>query len=152
LFMDIGNFLKQKNSKIIAISIGALILFLLVFKAGVFVGYKKASFSYKWGENYHRNFAGPREGFFGDLKRGFGDKDFIDAHGIFGTIIKIDGNIILIKGKDNVETAVLVSDTTVIRRGRETIKPADLKTDNHIVIIGSPTEQGQIDAKLIRLF
>ena len=50
------------------------------------------------------------------------------------------------------ETAVLVSDTTVIRRGRETIKPADLKTDNHIVIIGSPTEQGQIDAKLIRLF
>ncbi|KKS95465.1 hypothetical protein A3B05_02970 [Candidatus Giovannonibacteria bacterium RIFCSPLOWO2_01_FULL_43_160] len=150
--MDIGNFLKQKNSKIIAISIGALILFLLVFKAGVFVGYKKASFSYKWGENYHRNFAGPREGFFGDLKRGFGDKDFIDAHGIFGTIIKIDGNIILIKGKDNVETAVLVSDTTVIRRGRETIKPADLKTDNHIVIIGSPTEQGQIDAKLIRLF
>ncbi|KKS99545.1 MAG: hypothetical protein UV75_C0003G0021 [Candidatus Giovannonibacteria bacterium GW2011_GWA1_43_15] len=152
MFMDIGNFLKQKNSKIIAISIGALILFLLVFKAGVFVGYKKASFSYKWGENYHRNFAGPREGFFGDLKRGFGDKDFIDAHGIFGTIIKIDGNIILIKGKDNVETAVLVSDTTVIRRGRETIKPADLKTDNHIVIIGSPTEQGQIDAKLIRLF
>ena len=152
MFMDIGNFLKQKNSKIIAISIGALILFLLCFKAGVFVGYKKASFSYKWGENYHRNFAGPREGFFGDLKRGFGDKDFIDAHGIFGTIIKIDGNIILIKGKDNVETAVLVSDTTVIRRGRETIKPADLKTDNHIVIIGSPTEQGQIDAKLIRLF
>src|SRR3989338_2481893 len=150
--MDIGNFLKQKNSKIIAISIGALILFLLVFKAGVFVGYKKASFSYKWGENYHRNFAGPREGFFGDLKRGFGDKDFIDAHGIFGTIIKIDGNIILIKGKDNVETAVLVSDTTVISPGRETIKPADLKTDNHIVIIGSPTEQGQIDAKLIRLF
>ena len=150
--MDIGNFLKQKNSKIIAISIGALILFLLVFKAGVFVGYKKASFSYKWGENYHRNFAGPREGFFGDLKRGFGDKDFIDAHGIFGTIIKIDGNIILIKGKDNVETAVLVSDTTVIRRGRETIKPADLKTDDRIVIIGSPNDQGQIEAKLIRLF
>ena len=150
--MDINNFLKQKGFKIIALAVGAVILLLLVFSTGVKVGTLKAHYSYKWAENYHRNFAGPREGFFGDLKRGFGDKDFIDAHGIFGTIIKIDGNIILIKGKDNVESAVLVSDTTVIRRGRETIKPADLKTDNHIVIIGSPTEQGQIDAKLIRLF
>ena len=146
--MDI---IKKFNVKALVV-VGAVILLLLVFKVGVFVGYKKASFSYKWGENYHRNFAGPREGFFGDLKCVLGDKDFIDAHCIFGTIIKIDGNIILIKGKDNVESAVLVSNTTVIRRGRKTIKPADLKTDDHIVIIGSPNDQGQIEARLIRLF
>src|SRR3989338_10378206 len=101
--MDIGNFLKQKNFKIAAIFVGAMILLLLVFKAGVFVGYKKASFSYKWGENYHRNFAGPRKGFFGELGRGLGDKDFIDAHGTAGTILKINGNAIILKGQDNVE-------------------------------------------------
>jgi len=128
--MDI---IKKFNIPLIAV--GAMILLLLVFKAGVFVGYKKASFSYKWGENYHMNFA-----------------DFINAHGIFGPIIKIDGNIIIVKSKSSAETAVLISEATIIRRGRETIKPADLKTDDRIVIIGSPNDQGQIEAKLIRLF
>ncbi len=133
--MDIGNFFKQKNFKIIAIAVGAVILLLLVFKAGVFVGYKKASFSYRWGENYHRNFG----------------KDFINAHGTAGSIIQIDGNTIIVKGNDNVEKTILVSENTVIKKGRETLKVSDLKTDDRVVIIGSPNEQGQIEAKLIRL-
>src|SRR3989344_8080834 len=113
--MDINNFLKQKTFKLAVLSIGALILLLLVFKAGVFVGYKKASFSYAWGENYHRNFAGPRGGFMGNMKD-LGRGDFIEGHGAFGQIIKIDARSIVVRGRDNTERVVLVKEDTKIER------------------------------------
>jgi hypothetical protein len=143
---------RTKTFKIVLATIGALIVLLFVFKVGVFVGYKKANFSYRWGENYHRNFAGPRGGFFEDFKRGFRDKDFINAHGTFGSILRIDGNTIIMKGQDDVEKTILVSEGTLINKGREAVKISDLKADDKIVVIGSPNEQGQIEAKLIRLF
>lgn len=157
--MDFNKFFQSKTFRISLIVIGALIVLLFVFKTGVFVGYKKAQFSYRWGENYHRNFAGPRGGFFGDFRRGPGDRDYINAHGTFGSIIKIDpatgsgqAATLIVKGSDNVEKTILVSDKTTITSRREAIKINDLKVDDRIVIIGSPNEQGQIEAKLIRVF
>lgn len=143
---------RTKTFKIVLLAIAVLVVLLFVFKVGVFVGYQKAQYSYRWGENYQRNFAGPRGGFFEDFRRGFGDKDFINAHGTFGSIIKIDGSTLVIKGKDDVEKTVLVSDKTEINNRRETVRPSDLKVDDQVVIIGSPNEQGQIEAKLIRVF
>ncbi len=58
----------------------------------------------------------------------------------------------LVKGKDDVEKMVLVSDKTEISRGRQTVRIDELKIDDSVVIIGSPNEQGQIEAKLIRFF
>ena len=150
--MDFNKFFQSKTFKTTLIVIGALIVLLLVFKAGEFVGYRKARFSYKWGENYNRNFAGPRGGFFGNFGRGFGDHDYINAHGTFGSIIKIDSSTFVVKGNDNVEKTILISDKTTITSRRETIKTSDLKVDDRIAIIGSPNEQGQIEAKLIRVF
>ncbi len=163
--MNIKNIIQSKRTRGLIIGIGLVIIVLIIFQAGIFVGYKKASFSYRWGENYHNNFAGPREGFFGNFRRGFGDKDFINANGTFGSIIKNDGSMdstsspqassgqvtLVIKGKDDVEKTVLVSDKTKIINRRETIRASDLKVDDYVVVIGSPNEQGQIEAKLIRL-
>lgn len=151
--MDFNKLFQSKSFKVGLIVLGALIVLLLVFKAGVFVGYKKAQFSYRWGENYHRNFAGPRRGFFEDFRRGFSDRgDFINAHGTFGSVIKVDGNIIVVKDKDDVEKTIVVADNATIRKGRESIKVSDIKVGDKIVIIGSPNEQGQIEAKFIRVF
>ena len=150
--MDFNKYLQSKTFKIALVAIGAAMVLLFVFKIGVFVGYQKAQYSYRWGESYHRNFAGPRDGFFGDFKRGFGDKDFINAHGTFGSIIKIDDSTIVIKGKNDVEKMVLISDKTTVNNRREAVRPSDLKIDDQIVVIGSPSEQGQIEAKLIRVF
>lgn len=149
--MDYNKFLQSKNFKIVLIVIGALIVLLLVFKAGVSVGYRKANFSYRWGENYHRNFAGPRGGFLGDFRPGFGEGPFINAHGTAGSIIKIDGNTIVTKGRDNVEQIVLVKDDTTITRLRTQVQISDLKVDEMIIVIGNPNEAGQIEAKLIRV-
>ncbi len=150
--MDFNKFFQSKSFKVALIALGALIVLLLVFKVGVFVGYKKANFSYRWGENYHRNFGGPQGGFFGDFRRGFGDRDYINANGTFGSIIKIDNSTLVIKGKSDVEKTVLISEKTMISSRRESLNISDLKVDDRAVVIGSPNEQGQIEAKLIRVF
>jgi hypothetical protein len=157
--MDFNKLFQQKTFKTGIIIICAIIVLLLVFKVGVVVGYKKAQFSYRWGENYHRNFAGPRGGFLGDFRRGFLDRDYINAHGVFGSIIKIDSSTdvgraatIIVESGDNVEKNVLISDKTIITNRREAIKASDLKVDDRVVIIGSPNEQGQIEARFIRVF
>lgn len=149
--MDFNKLFQSKTFKIVLGCLGGLIVLLLVFQAGMMVGFKKANFSYRWGENYHQNFAGPRGGFFNGMIRDFSDRDFIGAHGVFGQIIKIDNSTLVIKGQDNVEKIVLVKEDAVIDRFRETVKVSDLKVDDYITIIGEPNEQGQIEAKLIRI-
>ncbi len=146
--MDFNKFFQSKLFKIILLGIGGLAALLLAFKAGEFVGYKKANFSCRWGENYHKNFGGPRNGILGD----FSDQDdFMGAHGTSGQIIKIDPAAIVIKSQNSVEKIIAVKNGTVIKRFMDTIKLSDLKTDDYIVVIGDPNDAGQIEAKFIRL-
>jgi len=137
----------------IIIGLAVFVVIVLIFGAGIFVGGMKAKFSYRWAESYHENFAGPRGGFLGDWRQlpPF-PGDFIESHGTFGQIIKIEGNTLIIKGRGDVEKVVLVTEKTIIQSGRKDIKILDLKVDDQVVIIGSPNEQGQIEAKLIRVF
>jgi hypothetical protein len=151
--MNMNKILKFLKSKIIIIVIVILFsLALLVgtFSAGMAVGYRKARFSYAWGENYHRNFGGPREGFLGNI-RDFVGGDFIEGHGAFGQIVKIDNQTIILKGRDNVERIITVKDDTSLERFRESIKLIDLKIDDYIIVLGSPNNLGQIEAKFIRV-
>jgi hypothetical protein len=140
--------------KWITVGLLAIVVIVLVFGLGVFVGEKKAKFSYLWAENYHRMFAGPKAGFLGNLKMPpFPPFDeFIEGHGTFGEIIKIEGKNLVVKGRGNVEKVIIVTEKTVIKSGREDIKFSDLKIGDMIVIIGSPNDKGQIEAKLIRVF
>ena len=50
--------LKSKKFKIAALVVGAFILALVSFAGGMAIGFRKAKFSYKFGENYERNFTG----------------------------------------------------------------------------------------------
>ena len=136
--------------KKIIIGLVIIVIIMLIFEIGVRVGEKKAGFSYRWAEEYHRNFAGPQGGFFGDW-RSFPGGDFINAHGVFGQIIKIDGLTIVMKGNDDAEKIVIVKEDTIIERLRETVKISDLKVDDFVVVIGEPNDSGQIEAKFIRL-
>ena len=145
--MDINKILQSKKFKIVMSIIGSIIILLLVFSIGTIVGFKKANFSFRWAENYHRNFGGPRGGFFED----FSGRDFIDANGTFGQIIKIDGSTLVIDGRDNTEKIVLIKDNTIINGFQNNLKLADLKVNDYIVVIGDPNNTGQIEAKLIRL-
>jgi len=145
--MNADNFFQSKTFKMILAGLAGIIIILLIFSLGMFIGFKKANFSFRWGENYHQNFAGPRGGFFGD----FEGRDFIGPHGTFAQIIKIDGSTLVVEGSDNVERIVLVEEDTIIRRGDATIKSTELKVNDYIVVIGQPNDTGQIEAKFIRL-
>jgi hypothetical protein len=147
--------IKSKKFKIASIAIGSIILALLFFSAGVSVGIRKARFSGQFGENYERNFMGPKGGRMGgpmNFMRGMEGRDFRNAHGIAGTIISIADNSIIIKDRDDRENTITVSDKTIIKRGRDNIKVADLKNDEQIVVMGRPGDSGAINADLIRIF
>jgi len=133
--------------KIAFFVIVGLIFALCIFKLGMVVGEKKADFSRQWSDNYHLNFAGPEGGFFKD----FGDKNFIEANGTFGQIIKVDGSTIVVKGQNDVEKTVIAGENVQIKRLNEDIKITDLKVSDYIVIIGEPNDSGQIEAKFIRI-
>jgi hypothetical protein len=140
--------IQKQSYKIAILALLSAFLLLLAFKIGELVGFRKAAFSYRWGAQYHQNFGGPRAGFFGeDDGRGF-----MNAHGSFGTILKIDGNTVLVRDADNTEKTIIVGDKTVINRMNGVIGVSDLAVDERVTIIGTPNDKGQIDAKFIRAF
>ncbi len=163
----------QQNKKLhpdvlkwVIIGLLVIVVIVLVLGVGILVGEKKAEFSYRWAEQYHKNFAGPQTGFFSDW-RSFPRGDFIESHGAFGEIIQIssaseDGDEIkfhrlndtdlVVKGRGDVEKVIITTQDTIIQKGRETIKKEELKVGDQIVIIGSSNKEGQIEAKLIRVF
>jgi hypothetical protein len=151
--MNIKEIIQSKPYMGVALSISAIAVICLVFGGGMYVGYRKARFSYQWGENYHKNFGGPRGGFMGD----FGGKDLINANGVAGQIMKIDPStssgqspVLVIRGRDNVEKIVVIKNDTVINRLNETVKLSALKVGDFVVVIGEPNDNGQIDAKFLR--
>jgi len=133
--------------------IGIIIILALVFSAGISVGFHKASFGRAWGDNYSKNFGmggqggGPMGEFGKNGPMGF----FPNANGVAGKIIKIELPTIMVLDKDNIEKIVLIKEDTKIQKMRDNIKSSDLKVDDFIVVIGSPNDQGQVEAKFIRM-
>jgi hypothetical protein len=167
--MNIQEDLKSKKfpefgqaSKIAALIVAFILVAIVSFGGGVAVGLHKAKFSYKFGENYERNFAGgPFQGVMGgmmgprdprNMMRDFEGRGFRNSHGIAGTIISVGDNKIIIKDQDEQENTITVSDKTLIKRGPETISVNDLKNDDRIVVVGKPGDSGTVMADLIRVF
>lgn len=146
-----AKFFQSKLFKIIPLIILILIVVILIFWAGMAIGFKKANFSCRWEENYHRNFAGPKNGFISEFRRDLGGQDFIQSNGTFGQIIKNETSSLVIKGPDNVEKIVLLTDDTIIKLQQQTVTPAELSINQYLVVIGEPNESGQLIAKFIRL-
>ena len=146
-FIKLPELFESRSMKGFVIGVGVCAVIAVIFQAGLMVGFHKAHFSYQWGENYHRNFGGPRGGMMGDMM----DKEFINGHGIGGKIIKIDGQSVIVSGREGKEMVVVVDAGTVIRRMNDTITINDLKVDDRVVVLGDPRDDGQVVAKLIRL-
>jgi len=162
MIMDTKEILKSKKIKIAALVVGVVIISLVSFAGGVAVGIHKARFSYRFGQNYERNFiGGPFSGSNGIMGRGSGGggmmgdfegRGFRNAHGIAGQVISISGNNIVIQNRNGQENTVTVSDKTLIKSGSNDIKITDLKADERIVVMGQPGDSGTINADLIRVF
>lgn len=139
---------KMFESKVlfrVLCGVGIIIIILLVFRAGMAVGFRRASFGRAWGENYERNFGMMPN------RQMFGRDNFPNANGAIGKIIKIELPTIIVQDKNNIEKVVLIKNDTQIQKIRTGVLASDLKIDDFIVVIGTPNEQGQIEAKLIRI-
>ena len=150
--MELKNFLQSNKTKHVLSGILIAIIALFIFQAGVFVGFKKAEFSYRMGDNYYKTF-GERNAP-GGMMPNFGMMKNIDpsnAHGTIGKIANISLPQIIIADRDGVEKTIIVSNKTDIRRFRDSIKPQDLKIGDFVTIIGDPTTDGKIDAQLLRI-
>lgn len=141
--MEINNFKKEKFLLVMTI----VTISLIMLNLGIIIGRKEGTNSCLWLEKYFLNFGGPRVGF---REKPF--KDFVRSHGIFGEIIKINDNSLVLRGKDDLERVVLLSSSTILKFKRQSISINDLKTGDNIVVIGQPNENGQVNAKFIRLF
>ncbi len=141
------NFFQTKTFTKILLGVGGLIVAGLIFQAGIMIGYYKASFSYKLGDEYHNVFGGKGQPPAPDFAR----QGFSGAYGASGDILKIDLPNIVIEGQNAVEETVVVSTSTIFRKMRDTIKATDLKPDDFVVVIGQPNDKGQIEAKLVRV-
>lgn len=144
--MNIKDFFQSVMFKRILFGIGVLVLALLIFQAGLFVGFHKADFSYRFGDNYYRNFEGRR----GELM-GMPKADFPNAHGAAGKVVKVSLPTLVVQDRDGIEKIILIKADTSIKKFKDDIKSAEIKVDDFVVVVGEPNDKSQIEAKLIRL-
>lgn len=125
-----------------------LVAALLIFQLGMYVGFRKANFSFGYGDNYHRTFGGPVGGFM----RGFEGTDFVNGHGTSGTVASVSDDGIVIKGSDGMEKMVAISKKTSIIMGHTPLSATDLHIDDMVTVIGRPQNDGTVNAEIIRVF
>lgn len=129
----------------IVIGLGIAFLVVVIFSVGMFIGAKKVMFSYRWGENYHQFFGGPR---FGREKPPF----FFGGYGTFGEVIKKGKKQLVLRGRDDKEKIIEAKKDIVIVKGNQRIEFSEIKVKDSIVVIGEPGSKGQIEARMIRVF
>lgn len=144
----IRNFLESKKYQKFMYIVGGLFILIFVFQLGMITGFRKASFSRDWGNNYERNFGPERKAppfFEGGLK------GLPNANGAIGKIIKIEFPNVVVLDKDKTEKIIIINDDTTIMERQEKVAKESLTVDKFIVVIGVPNEEGQIVSKLIRI-
>ncbi len=148
--MDLKNIHQSKTFRGILIGLVIAVVVLMIFKAGELVGYRKAAFSYRLGDNYYRAFEGPgpRTGTPGMML--FSER-LPGGHGAAGKIISINLPTFVVDGPDGIEKTIVVDDHTAVRRFRDEVDAKDLKTDDFVTVLGEPDAEGRITAKLIRV-
>ncbi len=148
MILDIKKLVSSTSFKVILMAIVSLAIASLVFQAGVFVGFHKASFLFKSGDNFYRTF-GERGGMM--MNGGMFRDEFSGGHGAVGKIVKIELPKLIVLGSDNIEKVVTTDSKTEVREGRKNSSINKLSLDQYITVLGTPNDKGEITAKLIRV-
>lgn len=154
--MTLSDFLKSRLFLGIVFGLAGAAVLLGTFHAGVRAGYHRAQFSSAWGEQYHRNFGGPRGGFLPELRmRPMGGPgrgaELPNPNGTFGNVIAVGEDTLTVVSEQGAEQVVRFDASTVIKKLDAAVRGSDIAAGDRVVVIGAPTESGQIQAKLIRI-
>ncbi len=125
---------QSNKLNMVMYGIGILLLIIIIFQAGMIVGSRKNSLLHEQQRRYENI-----------------TKPLPTAHGTAGKIISINLPTLLVADEDHTEKTILVRDETIIRSLRASLLPSELSLDDYIVVIGTPTTKGYIQANLIRV-
>jgi hypothetical protein len=141
---DIPAFVKSERFVHVLTGIGFLIIALFVFEAGVAVGFHKAGFTRSWEEHYGDNFGAP-------VMYGMPARGLPDPHGASGTVMNVSLPTFGVAGPGRSEQIVEVGRGTIIRDGANTVDTSDIAPGKYVIVIGTPGERGEVDARLVRV-
>lgn len=153
MIMDIKKFAQSGKMKVVVITVICLAILSAIFQAGVFVGFNKASFLFKGGDNFYRAFGDRDDVIINSMGMGGGmfRDEFSGGHGAIGKIVKVNLPTIVVIGPDNIEKTILLSDDTTVHQLRNVSSTDKLEVDQYITVLGAPNDDGQIVAKFIRV-
>ena len=128
--------------------LGVVLAVLIVFSAGMAVGFLKGQFSERWDRNYMNTMGGPRSPF-----SAFSDTDdrAPTPHGTAGIVISFSNDQIAVKGPNGTESVIMISPETIIRQMHQLATTTDIKSGSWITAIGHPDESGHLVASFIRI-
>ena len=127
--------------------LGALLVILIVFQAGLFVGYRQGAFSSNWDNSLGRDIRDPHS-FFAPFIR---DGEDAIPHGSAGEIISVKLPLIMLKSVNGTEQIVVLSPTTTIRSLRDAASTSELSIGKNVIVIGEPGNDGEIEASFVRI-
>jgi len=134
------------NKKII-LSLALILIALIIFSAGIFVGYHKASFGRDWDNSYRQGPGNPNSPFAPFMR----NDDNMNPHGAIGQIVSIKLPLMMIKGPNTAEQIVIIGSSTTLRMMRGTASTSDIKVGDFVTAIGEPNDRGEIQASFIRI-
>ena len=118
------------------------------FWCGLQIGYNRAAFTYKFGDNYYKTFEQePRHHGMGIIPQ----DSVMNSHGAVGKIISINLPTMVVSEIDGTEKIIRTSDDTSVHQQKNTITVNTLKVGDFIITIGAPNTNSEIEAKFIRL-
>jgi hypothetical protein len=144
---EFKNIVSSKKARLAVGIIGAVVLALLIFHAGVVFGSHRNSFGSPSGRSgMSRGFRPPflPSGF--ELPHGF----IPNRHGAVGAITAITLPTLTMETREGMSKTIMVSTSTMIRN-MGGVDTKTLSVGDKIIVLGGPDNQGRIDAKLIRI-
>ena len=132
-----------KNGRGAMVIFLSIVLALLVFKLGVYVGIHEARFSDMQG-----NRGIPPNMPFMPFPM---SEQFTSGHGATGRVVGVSLPNFVVASPDNFEKVIFVGPGTMIRKFRDSVGPDSIDVDDFVSVLGNPTASGSIDAKFIRI-
>lgn len=143
--MDAEKILQSDNLKKALIALGVLLLILVIFQAGVYVGARNAGFSERTGDNYYRAVepGGVPPGPFGMMLSG--------GNGAAGQVISAAPPTFVVEDKDGTEKVISVGTETGVRLFKDATSSGAIEKGDYVIVIGKPDQNGEIQAEFVRV-
>ncbi len=125
-----------------------LFIILVVFWAGMLLGFRKANTAYHWGGAYQGAFGRTSSSSAFQDMLGF---DFTNGDGAAGEVVAIQGEHLVVKTRDGIEKGITCTDDTHIRYRRTDVAFADVHVGDQVVVFGEPDATGNLNARLVRI-